>query len=280
MKLHILGTGTPVLDRQRPATTAILLEIGSERLLFDAGRGLITQLLKQDIHPTTVGPLFITHHHYDHICDLGDFLLTAWHNGRIHPLHVFGPPGTANIVAALFNQVYARDIAFALFNEPDTLDIRQLVKVADVLPGLIYESNDWRVFAEYLNHGNTLGLSQKEWPCFGYRIEGQGKVVTIGGDTVACQGLDRLARKADILVISCYLAEKEIDNPGFAKLAQHIIASSGQVGKIATQSGVQKLVLTHFRQKSAELMHALAEDVRADFAGELYIGEELMTIEI
>jgi ribonuclease Z len=280
MKLHILGTGTPVLDRQRPATTAILLEIGQERLLFDAGRGLTTQLLKQDIHPTTVGPLFITHHHYDHICDLGEFLLTAWHNGRIHPLHVFGPPGTANIVAALFNQVYARDIAFALFNEPDTLDIRQLVKVADVLPGLIYESNDWRVFAEYLNHGNTLGLSQKEWPCFGYRIEGQGKVVTIGGDTVACQGLDRLARKADILVISCYLAEKEIDNPGFAKLAQHIIASSGQVGKIAAQSGVQKLVLTHFRQKSAELMHALAEDVRADFAGELYIGEELMTIEI
>lgn len=280
MKLHILGTGTPVLDRQRPATTAILLEIGSERLLFDAGRGLTTQLLKQDIHPTTVGPLFITHHHYDHICDLGEFLLTAWHNGRIHPLPVFGPPGTSDIVAALFNQVYARDIAFALFNEPDTLDIRQLVKVADVLPGLIYESNDWRVFAEYLNHGNTLGLSETEWPCFGYRIEGQGKVVTIGGDTVACQGLDRLARKADILVISCYLAEKEIDNPGFAKLAQHIIASSGQVGKIAAQAEVQKLVLTHFRQKSAELMHALAEDVRADFAGELYIGEELMTIEI
>ena len=52
------------------------------------------------------------------------------------------------------------------------------------------------------------------------------------------------------------------------------------MGKIATQAGVQKLVLTHFRQKSAELMHALAEDVQADFAGELYIGEELMTIEI
>jgi ribonuclease Z len=280
MKLHILGTGTPVLDRQRPATTAILLEIGSERLLFDAGRGLITQLLKQDIHPTTVGPLFITHHHYDHICDLGDFLLTAWHNGRIHPLHVFGPPGTSAIVAALFNQVYARDIAFALFNEPDTLDIRQLVKVVDILPGLVYESNDYRVFAEYLNHGNTLGLSATEWPCLGYRIEGQGKVAAIGGDTVACQGLDQLARNADLLLISCYLAEKEIDNPGFAKLAQHIIASSGQVGKIATQAGVQKLVLTHFRHKSAELMHALAEDVRADFAGELYIGEELMTIEI
>ena len=280
MRLHLLGTGTPVLDRQRPATTAVLLEIGPERVLFDAGRGLITQLLKQNTAPTTIGTLFITHHHYEHICDLGDFLLTAWHNGRIHPLHIFGPPGTANIVAALFNQVYARDIAFTLFNEPDTLDIRQLVKVADVLPGLVYESNDWCVFAEYVNHGNTLGLSETEWPCLGYRLESQGKVVTIGGDTVACNGLDRLAKNADLLVISCYLADKEIDNPGFARLAHHIIASSGQVGKIATQSGVRKLLLTHFRKKSADLMHALAEDVQADFAGELYIGEELMTIEI
>jgi phosphoribosyl 1,2-cyclic phosphodiesterase len=136
MKLHLLGTGTPILDPQRQATTAILIEIGSEKVLFDAGRGVTTQLLKQDIHPTTVDAIFITHHHYDHICDLGELLLTTWHNGRVQPIHVFGPNGTSDIVAALFNQVYARDIAFALFNPVDLIDIRQLVKVEDVLPGL------------------------------------------------------------------------------------------------------------------------------------------------
>jgi ribonuclease Z len=114
----------------------------------------------------------------------------------------------------------------------------------------------------------------------GYRLEGQGKVVAIGGDTVACAGLDTLARDADVLVLSCYLAQQEIDNEGFARLSQHIIASSGQVGKIASQCGVRKLVLTHFRRKTAELMRSLAQDVQADFAGELYIGADLMTIGI
>jgi len=280
MRLHLLGTGTPILDLQRQATTAILIEIGPEKVLFDVGRGVTTQLLKQDIAPATVGSLFITHHHYDHICSLGEFLLSAWHNGRIHPIHVFGPPGTSNIVDALFNQVYARDIAFALFTGPDRVDIRQLVKVVDVLPGLVYESNYWRVFAEYVNHGNSLGLSETEWPCLGYRLEASGKAVTIGGDTVACDGLDRLAREADVLVMSCFLADKEIDNIGFERLANHIIASSGQVGKIASQSGVRKLVLTHFRKKSAELMLSLAEDVRANFSGKIYIGEDLMTVEV
>ena len=98
MRLHLLGTGTPILDLKRQATTAILIEIGPEKVLFDAGRGVTTQLLKQDIAPATIGTLFITHHHYDHICNLGEFLLSAWHNGRIDPILVFGPPGTSNIV--------------------------------------------------------------------------------------------------------------------------------------------------------------------------------------
>jgi ribonuclease BN (tRNA processing enzyme) len=280
MRLFLLGTGTPILDLQRQATTAILIEIGSEMILFDAGRGVTTQLLKQGIHPTTVDTIFITHHHYDHICDLGEFLLSAWHNGRVHPINVFGPNGTTYIVNALFNQVYARDIAFALFNENNVTDIRQLVQVKDVLPGIVYEREHWRVFTEYINHGNSLGLSETEWPCLGYRLEANGKTITIGGDTVACDGLERLAKGADVLILSCYLADKEIKSPGFARLADHIIASSGQVGKIASQAGVYKLLLTHFRKKSTELMRSLKEDVRADFEGEVYIGEDGMMLEI
>lgn len=280
MRLFLLGTGTPILDLRRQATTAILIEISSEMILFDAGRGVTTQLLKQAIHPTMVDTIFITHHHYDHICDLGEFLLSAWHNGRVHPINVFGPNGTAHIVDALFNQVYSRDIAFALFNGNDVTDIRQLVQVKDVLPGLVYESDHWRVFTEYVNHGNSLGLSETKWPCLGYRLEANGKTITLGGDTVACDGLERLAKGADVLILSCYLAHEEIRSPDFERLADHIIASSGQVGKIASQAGVHKLVLTHFRKKSPELMRSLKEDVRADFEGEVYIGEDGMMLEL
>ena len=280
MRLILLGTGTPVLDPQRPATTAILIETGSEKILFDTGRGVTMQLLKQEIDPTSIGTIFITHHHYDHICDLGELLLSAWHNGRNQPVNVFGPQGTTSIVEALFNQVHVRDIRFALHVDSNVIDIRQLIRVKDVLPGPVCETDGWRVFAEYVNHGNTLGLSTTDWPCLGYRLVSNGKTLAIGGDTTVCAGLDRLAEGADILLLSCYLAEKELESPTFERLARHIIVSSGQAGKIAQRAGVQRLVLTHFRKKSNALMHSLKEDIQDDFGGELYIGEDGMVIRI
>jgi ribonuclease Z len=137
----------------------------------------------------------------------------------------------------------------------------------------------WRAAAEYVNHGNSLGLSEADWPCLGYRLDVDGRVIAIGGDAAAGEGLDRLALGAEVLVVSCYLAEAEITSPGFATTAEHIIVSSGQVGQIAARAGVSRLVLTHFRRKSTELMQSLVADVRADFKGELDIGEDGLVIE-
>jgi ribonuclease BN (tRNA processing enzyme) len=52
------------------------------------------------------------------------------------------------------------------------------------------------------------------------------------------------------------------------------------VGKIATRNRVRKLVLTHFREKSDELMRSLESDVRRDWDGPLVLGEDLTTIEV
>ena len=278
MRITLLGTGTPILDPKRQAS-ALLIEIEDEKLLFDAGRGVTTQLANAGIPPQHVNPVFITHHHYDHIGNLGEFLLTSWHNGRETPLNIYGPHGTAEIIAALLGKVYARDIAFALFNGDDVVDIRDLVQVQDVTPGLVCDSSKWKVFTEYVDHGNGLGLSPEDWPCLGYRLEAEGKAVAISGDTVACAGLDRLAHVADVLIQCCYLAEAEITNPAFAHLAKHVIASSGQVGKIATRNKVKRLVLTHIRSKSEAMMRSLVEDVRKEYSGELYLGEDLMVID-
>jgi ribonuclease Z len=59
-----------------------------------------------------------------------------------------------------------------------------------------------------------------------------------------------------------------------------VIASSGQVGQIATRNNVKKLVLTHIRPKSEALMRSLVEDVRKDYCGELILGEDLLVIDV
>lgn len=138
----------------------------------------------------------------------------------------------------------------------------------------------WKIFTEYVDHGNSLGLSQDDWPCLGYRLEAAGKVVTISGDTVACPGLDRLAYGADVLIQCCYLAGAEITNPAYERLAKYVIASSREAGKIAESNKVKKLVLTHIKPKSPTMMRSLMEDVRRDYKGKVYVGEDLMVIDI
>lgn len=279
MRIIFLGTGTPLPDPKRSAST-LLIEIENERLLIDAGRGVTTQLAKVGVHPKDIDAVFITHHHFDHIGNLGDLLLTSWHGGRRSSLRVYGPPGTAKIVRTLFEQVYARDIAFALFIEPDLLPPMDMFSLEDVNPGLVSDTGKWRVLTEYVNHGNSLGLSEESWPCVGYRVEAEAKAVAISGDAVDCRGLDRLANHADVLIQCCYLAEAEIDNPALELLASHVIASSGQVGKIATRNEVRQLVLTHFRPKSKEMMDALVADVNRDYSGPITIAEDLIVLTI
>lgn len=285
MQLHLLGTGTPILDERRPASSAFLVEIGTTKLLFDTGRGTTMQLLRQGISPTALDAIFITHHHYDHICDLGEVLMAAWHNGRTQPLPVYGPRGTRAIIDGLFHQVFARDIAFTLHLDPTSTDIRDLVQVMEVDDGWRHDTSQtgavaWSVQAALVNHGNTLGLSTDVWPCLGYRVEADGKALVIGGDTVDCPGLAQLATNADALLLSCYLTEIEVTSLGAETLASHVIATAHMAGRIATQYNVHQLILTHFRKKSPDLMTELVDEVRSAYGGPLVIGEDLMVVPV
>src|SRR5215208_3270494 len=141
MQLRLLGTGSPAPLPQRQGS-AVLLSLDQQHLLFDAGRGVTTQLVRAGVAPQTLSAIFLTHHHYDHIGNLGDLLLTAWHGG-IATLPVIGPPGTDGIVQALFDQVYHREIAFSLAlaraaGTPER-DIRDVVTVTTLTSEQSYQ---------------------------------------------------------------------------------------------------------------------------------------------
>ena len=125
-----------------------------------------------------------------------------------------------------------------------------------------------------------LGIPDFDWTTLGYRLEAEGKIVAISGDTIPCEGLDRLARGADVLVLCCYLAEAEVIDAHAERLTRHLFLSSAQAGKIAASAGVKKLVLTHFRAKPESLMRAIEEDVRRDFDGEVILGRDLLEVEV
>jgi ribonuclease Z len=100
LKVTLLGTGypRPVMERFGPS---IMVEAGKEKLLFDCGRGVTQRLYQLKVPFGDVTALFLTHLHSDHIVGIPDVYLTGWLLGRTAPLRVWGPAGTADMMAHL-----------------------------------------------------------------------------------------------------------------------------------------------------------------------------------
>jgi ribonuclease Z len=278
--ITLLGTGGPRPDIARGATS-LLIQAGDDAILIDAGRGVVRQLAAADVPLARINPVLITHHHYDHIGELHDVILSSWLMGRTRPLRLFGPPETKRIVETLIHQVYDKDIEFRVRESLNTA--WQPVDVTEIISGPVCETPDWRITAELVDHGNGLGFPdafRQRWVCLGYRFECADGVIAFSGDTVDCPGLRRLAANADILVQCCYLARAEIEGAYMRRLADNTLACADTVGRIATEAKVGTLVLTHHRRKSDAMLEQMRQDVAADFAGPVVLGYDGLRIEL
>lgn len=283
MRVTLLGTGgpRPDPDRQGPAT---LVEAGGLALLFDAGRGVATQLARAGVTVEQLDAVFITHHHFDHIGGLGDLLMAAWNYGRHRPLPVYGPPGTAAIVTTLFQELYAADIRFRIregeVSGPTVQHPARLIRVSDLESGTV-AMGQVAILAGRVEHGGSaLDLADDEWVALGYRVETTDRSVTVTGDAVAGRDLGRLAERANTLVICCYLAAEEIDTRETRFLSERVLAGASQVAEIAAGSGCGHVVLTHIRQKPPVGLEAMVREIRLRYSGQITVGEDLLVLEV
>ncbi len=276
MRLTLLGTGNPRPNPRR-AGPSQHVAVGAGSLLVDCGSGVTRRLVEADVRPEQVDHLFITHHHSDHNVDLGHFLITGWILGRCAPLTIVGPPGTRE---------YVRRVLYA--HEFD-LSVRQLARrvgpaamelpVREVAPGEAVEGDGWRVTAIEVDHRVVV-------PAYGYRIEDErGRALVISGDTAPCPAIMAAAADAALLV-------HELNNAGPydplptdapAALVEHARerweshTSAEQIGKLAAEAGVPRLVCSHLPPTMDPAW--VRATISADYDGELVLGEDLMAIE-
>jgi ribonuclease Z len=276
MRVITLGTGGPRPDPARNAACTVV-EVDGEVLVFDTGRGIVRSFARKPIAFANVAALFVTHHHYDHVGELADFMISSWLGGRRGRLPVFGPPGTARIYSLLLEQVYDRDLEFRTQGERAFGEFAH-GEVTEVRAGPVHETGRWRVSCEEMLHGHGLAfgpLFRARWICLGYRIEAEGKTVSISGDGVRSDALVRLARGADLHVQCCYLPASALTSPHLQGLAEHTLACSDTAGRIAAEAGVKRLVLTHFRFMTPDMLAELERDVRRDFDGPVALADDL-----
>ncbi len=277
----LLGTGGPRLDPSR-RSTALLLRTGEEEVLIDAGRGAIHGLAQAGADFRNLTRVILTHHHFDHIGDLYDVMLTTWLEGRRNALLVQGPPDTQRLVQALLTQVYDKDHTWRGLGEP-AFGGWAPVQAQDIAAGQVIEGRGWRAVAAEVCHGHglpTLPASfLRRWICHGWRFEVAGRVFVFSGDTVDCPGIRQLAQGADVLVMCCWAAAAQLTSDHLRKLAQHTLACGDTVGRIAADCGVKQLVLTHHRPgQTPEMLATLKQEVERDFSGLVLIGHDGLEI--
>ena len=280
MKVVLLGTGGPRPDPHRMGPST-LVSIGDDNIIIDAGRGVATRLVQAGVPITDYGYVFITHHHFDHTGGLGDLLFAAWNKARNKTIHVYGPRGTRKMVNHLF-EAYEKDIWYRMSETKLTveklIDIREMVIVHDVEPGMVCQGDKWMVSAEYVEHGHGLGLSVEDWPCLAYRITEGERSLVISGDAVYSSKLIQFSKDADALVMCCYFAGEEVNDHDTRLIAEHVLTSSLDAGRIAAEAHVGKMALVHIKEKPQRLLDAMVDDIKKDYDGEVIVGEDLLKI--
>jgi ribonuclease Z len=276
MRLTLLGTGNPRPNPRR-AGPSQHLAIGEGSLLVDCGSGVVRRLVEAGLRPETVDHLFITHHHSDHNIDLGHLLISGWVLGRRQPLTIVGPPGTDEYVRRV---LHAHEFDIGVRQFAHRLPAAALeVPVREVPPGASVEGPGWRVTAIEVDHRVVV-------PAYGYRVEDErGTAMVISGDTAPCRAIIEGAGRAAVLVHELNNAGPYQPLPADADpaLVEHARerweshTSAEQVGKLAAESGVPSLVLSHL----PPTMNAawVRETVAGDYSGERHLGEDLLVLE-
>jgi ribonuclease Z len=121
-------------------------------------------------------------------------------------------------------------------------------------------------------------------PAFGFIFETPETRLAISGDTTYCPALIKAARGVDLLVHEVYIHDREREmlmqsrHQGSINVMSYHTRSD-VVGRVARETEAGMLVLSHFVPTRFDEQELL-DQVTADFAGPVVVGEDLMSIDV
>lgn len=279
VKVTLVGTGGPEINPTRFGY-ATLVEAGGQKLLFDAGRGVVQRLYESRVNPRDVTKVFLTHLHNDHIEGLPTLWITPWFLlARDQPLSVWGPEGTIKMIdgmRAMFSDVEKRGGVNG-FNKIEYMDI----KVEEIKEGTVYENGGVKVSTFKVSHGDGD-------PAFGYKVEYGDRKIVLSGDTVYQPSVAAAARGADLLIHNVVgFSDAWVARPGAEKHRAAVaakLASPEQVAQAFSESKPRLAVISHIVKK--DLSGAAGDKViveqvqKAGYDGPILMGEDRTVIDI
>jgi ribonuclease Z len=300
LSLVLLGTSASRPTVERNVSSLALVREG-ETMLFDCGEGTQRQMMRYGVS-FTLGDIFFTHFHADHVIGVIGLMRTMALQGRTDPLRLWGPKGASRHLK--------RAEQFGVDRLTFPVEIRELeagervgrdeyaIVPFDVVHGpgpafgyALVESDRKGRFDP--DRAREIGIP--EGPLWGRIHRGEavtlpdgrvvepaqlvgprrpGRTVVITGDTRPCDGTAEAARNADLLVHEATFGDEEAER---AVETGHSTAREAAV--LARVSGCRRLLLTHFSARYSRDAAELEAQARAEFP-DVTIGKDGMEIEI
>jgi ribonuclease Z len=267
MNLVFLGTGGSVPTARR-ATACLLARVGGERLLFDCGEGAQRQM-QRATGLVQVDDIYVTHLHADHYLGIPGLLKTYDLLDRERGLRVIGPPGMADLFAAL-RRVFGRTRYEIELIE---LDEGEAVRHAGYEVRSFPVEHRMRAYGYALSEDERPGrfdpeaaqrLGVRPGPDFGRLQDGEsvegsdgavrpadvmgaarrGRKLVVTGDTAPCEMTRVAAHEAEVLVHDASFADEESE-----RAAETGHSTARQAGELASEAGVAMLALVHISSR-------------------------------
>lgn len=279
MKITLLGTGSP-LPSATCAGPSTLVQAGGQNIVVDAGRGVIMRLVGAMCPPPFISAVILTHLHSDHICDLNDIITTRWISSpAATPLPIYGPKGTQKMIDGLLAML-SQDETYRLDHHDDLRAAGGMkVDVHEVEAGESFSIGDVKVSVHATDHRPVA-------PTVGFRIEHEGVVGALAGDTIPCDGLYDMCKDADIYVQTVLREDLVRTFAPLVPTGERFLdildyhSTVQQAAQTATKCNVKTLLLTHFvpaiQPGQEDEWRALAAE---HFAGDIVVGPDLTFVE-
>jgi ribonuclease Z len=297
-ELVVLGTAGQAPTRTRNHNGYLLRWDGTS-VLFDPGEGIQRQMLHAGVSAPRIERICVTHQHNDHCLGLPGVLNRMAQDGPGRSVTVHGPAAATGHLRDLA-VVAAANVEVTIAGIP-TVD--SFVPVADVAGSVLTaRALDHRVptvgyrlsapdgvsfsrqaLAAAGISGPDVGRLQREGELRGVRVQDvseprPGQVVAFVMDTRACPAVDALVEDADLAVLECTFAHRDLD---LARERGHLTAR--QAAEAAVRGGVRTLLLTHFSQRyDAAELGAEARAVVAELGGstEVHVAADLDVVPV
>jgi len=303
MTVTLLGTGVPLLQADNlalngRALSGLLVQAGTERMLFDCGQGVYSRLLQSNrdksvfaTNNISVDKVFLSHLHTDHIADLAPLysLGALYRNDAFFalatkPLRVWGPGAGPNQPTGTWAMMQGLRMAYEsdfyvrqLFTgEGDVVFTNDAVETID-------SAKEIKEGGEVIDLGNGLTVTAFEVnhapvsPSYGFRVDYKGKSFVYSGDTAPNANVAKYAKNVDLLVHEVYGYPRD----AAAEIFDYHTSPEDAATKVFAKAKPKQVVYTHMVMAPGTTPQDLIDRTRtAGYKGKLAAGQDLMTINL